>query len=110
MVRCTWPAGPRYVLSYRQVSLPSAIERFNDANPIQILSVLSVMSLSVSTLKQYLYQWVDVLLGIHDAIGSLCMGVDLALHGGEGCPSLRTTRRPESRLPPRDRTDMDKHL
>ena len=46
----------------------------------------------------------DVLLGVRNEIESLHLDVDLTLHRGEGRP-LHTSRRPESELPPRDRTD-----
>ena len=55
-VHYAWPVGPRYALSYGQASLSSAVERFNDANSTQILSVLSVIPQFVSTFKIYLYQ------------------------------------------------------
>jgi hypothetical protein len=57
LVRYTWPAGPRYVLSYGQVPLFGAAERSSNVNSTQISSVLSVIPQFVSMFEIYLYQW-----------------------------------------------------
>ena len=49
-VHCTWLTGPRYVLSYGQVSF-NDMERSNNLDPTHILSALSAIPLSVSMLK-----------------------------------------------------------
>jgi hypothetical protein len=86
-------SGPRYVLSYGQAPLFGALERSDDADPTQILGVLSAMPPFASTLISIYTSGMDVLLGFRNEIGS-----------------PRTTRRPENRLPPRDRTYAGKYL
>jgi hypothetical protein len=89
VVHCTWSAGPRYVLSDRQIPLSGGVERPKNPNPtqiqIQIRSVLSVTPLFVSTLKIVYTNELDVFC-IRNEIESLRMDVDLTLHGEERRP------------------------
>jgi hypothetical protein len=78
--------GPRYVLSYGQVSLFGVVERSNNANSTQILSILSVIPLFVSILKFIYTDGVDILLDVRNEVECLCVDVDLTFRGGEGRP------------------------
>ena len=75
-------------------TLFGTLERSDDAELTQILGVIScVMPPFTSTLISIYTSGIDVLLGFRNEIGS-----------------PRTTRRPENRLPPRDRTYTGKYL
>ena len=84
IARSQW--GPRYVLSYGQASPFGVVERSNNANSTQTLSILSVILLFVSILKLIYTDGVDVLLSVPNEVECLCVDVGLAFRRGEGRP------------------------
>jgi hypothetical protein len=82
------------------------VERSNNANPTQILSILFVIPLFVSIWKFIYTDGVDVLV---KGLNAFAWTWILPSVEERGAPSLRTSRCPESRLPSRDRMDKDKY-